>query len=92
MVRSRPAGRSAAVYNIRVHNPDGEGEYFANGVLVHNCDLTRYLVMQWLGPVVEEVKPRALTVLEILKRELDELDEAAQPADEQQYGTVLRQG
>jgi hypothetical protein len=33
------AGR-ADVYNLTV---DGEPEYFANGVLVHNCDATRYL-------------------------------------------------
>ena len=34
--------RREPVYNLTVHNPDGEGEYFANGVLVHNCDATRY--------------------------------------------------
>jgi len=32
------------VYNLTVENAVGEGEYFANGVLVHNCDALRYLV------------------------------------------------
>lgn len=32
------------VYNITVDNTVGEGEYFANGILVHNCDALRYLV------------------------------------------------
>jgi len=32
------------VYNLSVDNPDGEGEYFANGVLVHNCDAARYII------------------------------------------------
>jgi len=26
------------VYNLTVDNAVGEGEYFANGILVHNCD------------------------------------------------------
>lgn len=32
------------VYNITVDNTVGEGEYFANGILVHNCDVDRYVV------------------------------------------------
>lgn len=37
---SRAAGRSAAVYDLTV---DGEHEFFANGILVHNCmDALRY--------------------------------------------------
>ena len=39
-VDSIPEKRVA--YNLQVDNPDGEGEYFANGVLVHNCDALRY--------------------------------------------------
>lgn len=54
-------------------------------------DETRYLVMQWLGPV-EEVKPvRAPTLLQRLQLELDDLDNAASGDDETKYGTVLRQ-
>lgn len=34
-------GRKAAVYNITV---DGPPEFYANGVLVHNCDEARYLL------------------------------------------------
>jgi len=52
-------------------------------------DGTRYLVMEWLGPVEEIKAPRADTLLERLKKELDELDEG--PADESRYGTILRQ-
>ena len=33
------------VYNLTV---DGESEYFASGVLVHNCDALRYLVVSGL--------------------------------------------
>ena len=36
------------VYNLTVENPVGEGEYFANGVLVHNCD--RYLCKYFSSP------------------------------------------
>lgn len=36
-----PAGADA-VYNLTVNGPP---EYFANGVLVHNCDATRYICM-----------------------------------------------
>jgi hypothetical protein len=32
------------VYNLTVDNAVGEGEFFANGVLVHNCDVIRYMV------------------------------------------------
>lgn len=35
-------GEIAPVYNLTVDN--AVGEYFANGVLVHNCDATRYAV------------------------------------------------
>jgi hypothetical protein len=34
--------RRADVYNLTV---EGEPEFFANGVLVHNCDALRYLLM-----------------------------------------------
>ena len=36
-------GRKRPVYNLTVDAP--VGEYFANGVLVHNCDALRYMVM-----------------------------------------------
>jgi hypothetical protein len=38
---SYAAGR-ADVYNLTV---EGEHEFFANGVLTHNCDALRYLLM-----------------------------------------------
>jgi len=34
-------GELKPVYNLEVEN---ENEYYANGVLVHNCDMTRYTV------------------------------------------------
>lgn len=40
-LQRRPAG-SADVYNLQV---DGEPEFFANGLLVHNCDALRYLLL-----------------------------------------------
>lgn len=55
-------------------------------------DETRYLVMQWLGPLEEIVIPRPLLLLQRVQRELDDLDEQAQGADEAKYGTILRQG
>lgn len=54
-------------------------------------DETRYLVMEWLGPIDEPKPKRALTVVQRLQLELDELDNEAQGADEAKYGTVLRQ-
>jgi hypothetical protein len=41
----------AAVYNLSV---DGAAEYFANGVLVHNCDATRMLTVAF-GPAVQNM-------------------------------------
>lgn len=53
-------------------------------------DLTRYLVMQWLGPLPEvEARPKGLTILERLAREMSELDEQA--SEKSPYGHVLRQ-
>lgn len=37
----------AAVYNLSV---EGVPEYFANGILVHNCDSTRMVTAEW-GPL-----------------------------------------
>ncbi len=34
--------KPSAVYNLTV---EGMHEYFANGILVHNCDAARYAVM-----------------------------------------------
>jgi phage terminase large subunit-like protein len=52
VVAVRKAGRSA-VYNLTV---DGEHEFFANGVLVHNCDALRYACMarRWLAATNSE--------------------------------------
>jgi hypothetical protein len=41
VLRVRFGKREEPVFNLTV---DGEPEYFANGILVHNCDATRYLV------------------------------------------------
>lgn len=35
---------SAAVYNLEV---EGSHEFYANGILTHNCDSLRYAVMTW---------------------------------------------
>jgi len=45
---SAPAG-TATVYNLTV---EGAHEFYANGVLVHNCDCLRYLVMPAAVPDV----------------------------------------
>ena len=34
--------RGRNVYNLTV---EGQPEYYANGLLVHNCDVTRYAIM-----------------------------------------------
>ena len=47
-------GKSARVYNLKV---DGEPEFFANGILVHNCDALRYMVMQLDGPRIRTPPP-----------------------------------
>ena len=39
VARVERTGRVASVYNLSV---DGEHEYFANGILVHNCDASLY--------------------------------------------------
>lgn len=54
-------------------------------------DGTRYLVMQWLGPMEEVQMPRAPTLMERLRNELDALDAAQDRDDAEKYGTVLRQ-
>lgn len=38
----RSLGRSEPVYNLEV---EGEPEFFANGILAHNCDALRYVCM-----------------------------------------------
>ena len=55
-------------------------------------DLLRYLVMEWLGPLVVEQPRRALTLTERLQKEFEEMDREAEATDEAMYGTVLRQG
>jgi hypothetical protein len=56
VVKRCDAGR-ADVYNLTV---EGEPEFFANGVLVHNCDALRYLLVN-LGtaPMFHFPKPQA---------------------------------
>ena len=41
MLGVRAEAHRAPVYNLTV---EGEPEYFANGVLVHNCDSSGYIV------------------------------------------------
>ncbi len=55
-------------------------------------DQTRYLVMQWLGPL-EEPAPvnRGQSVVQRLLAEFEEMDEDAKGPDVSKYGTVLRQ-
>lgn len=53
MLRVSDHGR-ADVYNLTVA---GAPEYFANGVLVHNCDAARYMVVHVDGLPVEVPKP-----------------------------------
>src|SRR5699024_1711664 len=52
------------VYNLRV---EGSPEFFANGVLVHNCDALRYAVRMlrqvWLPWVQREEVQRKLELL-----------------------------
>ena len=55
-------------------------------------DELRYLVMEWLGPLVVEQPRRALTLTERLQKEFEEMDREAEATDEAMYGTVLRQG
>lgn len=65
------------VYNLTVDNPIGEGEYFANGVLVHNCDAARYMCMHLAGRyttsriVLEEIKERLAARDQIRKKIMD---------------------
>ena len=46
-------GETADVYNLSV---DADHEYFANGILVSNCDSLRYLVMTRPEPVTKSTK------------------------------------
>lgn len=45
--------RIKEVYDLEV---EGEHEYFANGILFHNCDAIRYCCMMALGKEIGEVK------------------------------------
>ena len=42
MVAVTDAGHASAVYNLTV---EGAHEYYANGILVSNCDAIRYLTI-----------------------------------------------
>jgi phage terminase large subunit-like protein len=52
-------------------------------------DSTRYAIMTWYTPDVDEKPKGGLTVYERLRQEFEQLDEAAQPAPD--YGRPLRQ-
>lgn len=52
-------------------------------------DGTRYLVMQWLGPVPEFVKPRNKTLAELMAQDIEDMSRT--PVETDHYGTVLRQ-
>lgn len=54
------------VYNLTV---DGSPEYFANGVLVHNCDAMRYLVC--FVDDVAIVKPQVFDIISVTKEGVD---------------------
>lgn len=54
----KPVGRKEAVYNLTV---DGNHEFFANGILVHNCDALRYChARATRGRAIVTGKPRGL--------------------------------
>ena len=56
-------------------------------------DGTRYLVMEWLGPMPEETVRTFPTLQQQLQREFDEMDQQAnQESQEHIYGRPLRQG
>ena len=66
-----PAG-TEKVYNISV---EGEPEYFANGILVHNCESSRYALMSRPSPNEGEMfMPGAAEHYRHLKDESDEDD------------------
>lgn len=53
----QPSGRREPVYNLTVA---GDHEYFANGVLVSNCDALRYACLaidRWFDGEAEKDKP-----------------------------------
>ena len=50
------AGRAPAVFNLTV---EGEHEYYANGILVSNCDALRYLLFQLVGGGHDRTAPDA---------------------------------
>lgn len=54
----RRAGKGD-VYNLKV---EGEPEFFANGILVHNCDAASYAVMAGKAPKAPEPRIRDLGV------------------------------
>ncbi len=49
VVRVIPS-HSAPVFNLTV---DGRPEYFANGILVHNCDAMRYMA-KWVAKYTQK--------------------------------------
>lgn len=54
VLRTYESGERKPVYNLTI---DGEHEFFANGILVHNCDAARYLSwhLRFDGPPIVDV-------------------------------------
>ena len=60
---------NAPVYNLSV---DGEGEYFANGILVHNCDTDLYTNTFLTGDRKPDDVARAEKLKELEKKGVDQ--------------------
>jgi hypothetical protein len=88
----RHIGARLPVYNLSV---EGCPEFFANGILVHNCDSTRFITAEW-GPA-----PAPLTLDEKIARqveaELGPRDQrprdplALSPTDGRNFGRLMRE-
>jgi hypothetical protein len=46
---------SEEVYDLTIED---NHEYFANGILVHNCDALRYCIHTWKAPQISFMKPK----------------------------------
>jgi hypothetical protein len=80
VLRVEPTGRHEPVYNITVA---GEPEFFANGILVHNCDAGRYSfadLTHYLHRAPEEQKP--VTPEQRLEQDRKRYEKAVDKADE----------
>lgn len=84
-----PAG-IAPVYNLTIVSKTPE--YFANGILVHNCDALRYCVMLWPelprdGPALDDPSKRNLALLTLQARLEIERNQSRDP-DPSEEGLV----